>query len=55
MSDFVVLPENHTFVMDAPEVATETVAFLRTGQFDREGPQAQGTRVGGLAGIWFGP
>jgi palmitoyl protein thioesterase len=53
MSDFVVLPENHTFIMDAPEVAKETVAFLRTGHFDREVPQAQGIRVGGLAGLWF--
>ena len=55
MSDFVVLPENHTFIMDAPEVATETVAFLRTGHFGREVPRAQGARVGGLAGLWFGP
>ena len=36
MSDFTVVPENHTFMMDAPEVAKETVAFLRTGHFDHE-------------------
>jgi pimeloyl-ACP methyl ester carboxylesterase len=55
MSDFVVVPENHTFMMNAAKVAKETVAFLRTGHFDHEGPRAQGTRVGGLARLWFGP
>jgi hypothetical protein len=31
MSDLIVVPETHTFMMDAPEVAKETVASLRTG------------------------
>ena len=53
MSDFVVVRENHTFMMDAPEVAKETVAFLRTGHFDREVPRSQRSGVGGLAGLWF--
>jgi triacylglycerol lipase len=48
MSDFIVVPENHTFMMNAPEVAKETVAFLRTGHFDREVSAA-------LAGLWFRP
>jgi triacylglycerol lipase len=34
MGDFIVVPENHTFMMNGPEVAKETVAFLRTGHFD---------------------
>jgi pimeloyl-ACP methyl ester carboxylesterase len=53
MSDFVVVPENHTFMMNAPEVAKETVAFLRSGHFDREVPAAERAGVGGVAGLWF--
>jgi pimeloyl-ACP methyl ester carboxylesterase len=55
MSDFVIVPENHTFMMNAPEVATETVAFLRTGHFDHEVPRPQRPGVGGLVGPWFRP
>jgi len=53
MSDFVVVPENHTFMMNAPEVAKETVAFLRTGHFDHDAPAVKRAGVGGLAGLWF--
>jgi pimeloyl-ACP methyl ester carboxylesterase len=53
MSDFIVVPENHTFMMNAPEVAKETVAFLRTGHFDREVPAAERAGVRRLAGLWF--
>jgi triacylglycerol lipase len=55
MSDFIIVPENHTFMMNAPEVAKETVAFLRTGHFDREVSAVDPTDVGGLAGLWFRP
>jgi hypothetical protein len=55
MSDFVVVLENHTFIMNAPEVAKETVAFLRTGQFDHRVPRVERASVGGLAGLWLAP
>jgi hypothetical protein len=37
----------------APEIDKETVAFFRTGHFDREVSAVDG--VGGLAGLWFRP
>jgi triacylglycerol lipase len=55
MRDFIILPESHTFIMNAPEVAKQTVAFLRTGHFDHGVPRAERERVGGLAWLWFGP
>jgi triacylglycerol lipase len=33
MSDFLVLPESHTFIMRSERVARNVVAFLRTGKF----------------------
>lgn len=35
MSDFLVVHRSHTFIMQAPEVATQTIAFLRYGRFER--------------------
>ena len=55
MKDFILVPENHTFMMNGPEVATETVAFLRTGHFLHGDSRARRERVGGLAGLWFAP
>jgi len=36
MSDHLVLPYTHTFIMNAAEVAVQIDTFLRSGQFDRE-------------------
>ena len=35
MSDFKVVPETHTFIMDADHVIESTILFLRTGSFSR--------------------
>jgi hypothetical protein len=35
MTDFLVLPYTHTFIMDEPEVISQTIHFLRYGRFHR--------------------
>jgi pimeloyl-ACP methyl ester carboxylesterase len=35
MSDFIVLPYTHTFMMQAPEVASQAIEFIRHGEFSR--------------------
>jgi pimeloyl-ACP methyl ester carboxylesterase len=35
MNDFIVLPYTHTFMMQAPEVARQAIAFIRHGEFSR--------------------
>jgi len=36
MKDLVVVKRTHTFIMNAPEVAEQVIAFLRTGAFRKE-------------------
>jgi len=37
MSDFLVLPAPHSFMMYDREVARQAIHFVRHGRFDREG------------------
>jgi hypothetical protein len=36
MTDFVVVPHSHTFIMRAPDVIEQVLFFLRTGSFNHE-------------------
>jgi hypothetical protein len=38
MRDLVVVDRTHTFIMWAPDVLTQTFAFLETGQFSGDHP-----------------
>jgi pimeloyl-ACP methyl ester carboxylesterase len=38
MNDFIVLPYTHTFMMEASEVARQTILFLKTGAFEHPLP-----------------
>jgi pimeloyl-ACP methyl ester carboxylesterase len=44
MSSFLVLPENHSFIMNDPEVATEVIYFLRNGKFKADSKQESSHR-----------
>ena len=36
MTDFLVVPSSHTFIMRHPDVLDQTVSFLKNGKFDRD-------------------
>jgi len=38
MSDFIMVPETHTFIMRSESVAAQTLEFLRSGRFKRSNP-----------------
>ncbi|MEA3275023.1 MAG: alpha/beta fold hydrolase [Pseudomonadota bacterium] len=40
MTDFLVLPYSHPFIMDADEVIEQTLSFLRVGRFRARPPSA---------------
>jgi pimeloyl-ACP methyl ester carboxylesterase len=40
MTDFLIVPESHTFIMNDGEVIEQTLRFLRTGSFDHSGAAA---------------
>ncbi|MEW5723507.1 MAG: hypothetical protein AB1896_10400 [Thermodesulfobacteriota bacterium] len=40
MTDFLVAPRGHTFIMNDPRVMAQVVFFLRHGRFERQGPGA---------------
>lgn len=46
-ADFLVVPATHTFIMNRADVAEQTIHFLRTGRFHREG--AEGAPVADTA------
>ncbi len=36
MSDFLLVPKTHTFIMDAPETIEAVKSFLKHGKFEGE-------------------
>lgn len=38
MSDFIVVPHSHPFIMGSSFVIDQAVAFIETGRFDHDGP-----------------
>lgn len=40
MNDFMTVPRTHSFMMRAPDVIAQTIAFLRDGAFERGGDGA---------------
>ena len=46
MSDFIVVPHSHTFIMNSKRIARETVAFLRRGRFSEDAERRANIGVG---------
>jgi len=40
MSDHLIVPHTHTFIMNSSQVARETVYFLHHGRFEHRGEGA---------------
>ena len=40
MTDFIVLPYDHSFMMNRPQVIEQTLNFLEQGRFDHGDPLA---------------
>ena len=38
MTDFLVMPHSHSFIMKSSDAIEQAFSFIETGQFEHEGP-----------------